>query len=317
MANSKGKHRGLRNLLMMIFVLCLLGLIFTGTSIIGRMLLGDRSDWNWLGLSLAINEKSEYDCCRYTADPDVMERIVLEMEDRRIEVVEYDGDEIVLELYASRDDCIEVTEEQTTFFGKLESKIEKKNVFASLFDRLQIFEYSGEHKTVLLHLPSRYIGDLDIHTSNGDITLDNPEDLGDVKLKTSNGSVVLKQISLSRLEIETSNGSVKLENIFADWIEGKTSNASIEAVAVRAHDMLALTTSNGKITATEIDSNDICLKSSNGKITAALSKPKSDFTMIFHTSNGKSNIESGGSGYKKLNIQTGNADIVVSFGEEN
>ncbi len=310
MANKKDKRHGWRNLFITILALSLLGVILLGTGVVGMMIGTGKLEIDWPDFQIGSQGKAEYSSYRYTADPNVIEQIELELDDRSVEVVEYEGDEIVLEFYASQYDSIEVKEERTTFIGKIETK----RGFFFNFDLASLFDNRGyEQKTVLLHLPSSYIGDIDIDTSNGGIILKDIEKLGDVELETSNGPVTVDNMTLDRLEIKTSNGKVSLGNLFADRITAKTSNGVISTLSVRAHETLSLTTSNGGITAAEIDSNDINLKSSNGKITAIITKPQSDFTITCETSNGDSNIESGGSGYKKLNVKTSNADIEVMF----
>ncbi|MBQ4574071.1 MAG: DUF4097 family beta strand repeat protein [Clostridia bacterium] len=311
MTSRKDKRHGWRNLFITILALALLGVILLGTGAVGIMIEKGELNIDWPDYQFGLKGKYEYSSHRYTADPNIIEQIELEFDDRRVEVVEYEGDEIVLEFFASQYDNVNVKEERNTFIGKMESD---RGFFSFNFDLASLFNHVGnEQKTVLLYLPSIYIGDLDIDTSNGDITLGSFDKLGDVELETSNGPVKVDNVTLNRLEIKTSNGKVSLENIFADYLVAKTSNGAIGALSVRAHEMLSLTTSNGAIKADDIDSNDINLKSSNGKITAIITKPQSNFTITCETSNGDSNIESGGSGYKKLNIKTSNADIEVFF----
>ncbi|MBF0672948.1 MAG: DUF4097 family beta strand repeat protein [Salinibacterium sp.] len=113
------------------------------------------------------------------------------------------------------------------------------------------------------------LGDIDVKTSNGRITLD--DIVGEVHAKTSNGRIEGRALTDGTVEAESSNGSIELETDGTADVTAHTSNGSITLTAPRGDYRIDIETSNGG-TSNELGSDpdaDIRfdLRTSNGSIT--------------------------------------------------
>lgn len=204
-----------------------------------------------------------------------------------------------------------------------------KNVDFEWFER--IFVVNFETPEFVIALPEKYLGDLDIKTSNANIELISVT-ANDCILKSSNGKIDLLDIFTETLSavtsnspikalnvavrkdavLDTSNSQIVAESVTAQKLTVKTSNGDITAESVSALDGVSLKTSNADIEVDEIYSNNIILKTSNSDIEGYIPGPITDYTITSKTSNGDNNLpENQVGGSKTLDVKTSNGDIEI------
>lgn len=181
---------------------------------------------------------------------------------------------------------------------------------------------SSKISTVTLFVPESFLGNIDIVTSNGGISLNNLS-LNIVDLSTSNGGVKLTNCALEKVNINTSNGKIELNDISAEGkIKLTSSNGALALKNITAA-VIDGKTSNGKISLSGVDCADIEMDTSNGRITADILGEAKDYTIFAKTSNGdiylqgekikKGTIQGG---EKSLSLITSNGKIEINFSEK-
>jgi hypothetical protein len=113
------------------------------------------------------------------------------------------------------------------------------------------------------------VGTVDVHTSNGEITVNSAT--GPVKLRTSNGAVNVKDVKDGHIDTQTSNGAVTIQTATPLNITARTTNGSLTVTAPPAKYRISANDSNGdKKVAFENDASGkyrLDLATTNGDLT--------------------------------------------------
>lgn len=190
-------------------------------------------------------------------------------------------------------------------------KLEKMVVFMSRDgDRVTLRFRSSEqptdarkHTSVEFDVLMPIHGDIDVDTSNGEVTVANIA--GTVKAETSNGKIDIDHV-VGSIRLDTSNGAINMSDIDGS-IDAETSNG---AVVFRGHllgDTHRMRTSNGAIEVAipqdlalridastsngSISTNLPLVGDTEGKSWSATLNPPSASTLNLRTSNGSIRIE--------------------------
>lgn len=107
---------------------------------------------------------------------------------------------------------------------------------------------------------------IDIGTSNGQISIENVNAKEDIEIETSNGEIEVTNLSAENIILDSSNSQAVLNNINGKEIKVDTSNAEIK-INECIGNKVVLDTSNGEIEAYECYAKDIKLDTSNADIT--------------------------------------------------
>lgn len=113
------------------------------------------------------------------------------------------------------------------------------------------------------------LGDIDVRTSNGRVTLDDID--GEVQARTSNGRIEGAELSGGTIEVTSSNGGIELRTDGTEDVRAETSNGSIRLVVPDGRYRVDMDTSNGS-TESAVDNDPgasvhLDLRTSNGSIT--------------------------------------------------
>jgi RNA polymerase sigma factor (sigma-70 family) len=146
---------------------------------------------------------------------------------------------------------------------------------------------------------------LDLHTSNGKVTITGPT--GDAKVRTSNGKIEVRG-GKGKINLKTSNGSITADGA-AGELDLRTSNGRIEVKTSKAS--VTAHTSNGGIhfTGALVDGEHE-FHTSNGSISLTLPSNAS-FRIDAHTSHGKATSQfhlKDGEGAKKSHVKGTTSD---------
>jgi DUF4097 and DUF4098 domain-containing protein YvlB len=190
-------------------------------------------------------------------------------------------------------------------------KLEKMIVFMSQDgDRVTLRFRSSEqptdarkHTSVEFDILMPIHGDIDVDTSNGEVTVANIA--GTVKVETSNGKIDIDHV-VGSIRLDTNNGAINMSDIDGS-IDAETSNG---AVVFRGHllgDTHRMRTSNGAIEVAipqdlalridastsngSISTNLPLIGDTEGKSWSATLNPPSASTLDLQTSNGSIRIE--------------------------
>ncbi|OXY86211.1 hypothetical protein BEK98_44770 [Streptomyces diastatochromogenes] len=87
------------------------------------------------------------------------------------------------------------------------------------------------------------VGTVDVHTTNGEITVNSAT--GPVKLRTSNGDVNVKDVKGGGIDTQTSNGEVTIQTATPQNIKARTTNGSLTVTAPPAQYQISANDSHG------------------------------------------------------------------------
>ena len=214
--------------------------------------------------------------------------------------VEFDEDKQV--------DLLSITEENGCF--KVVHKI-KKLWFLGLI---------GFHKTksMILHIPTAFHGDLTLISCNSSIQLRDFDSLTELHCNTSNSKISVENVTANKMSLKTSNSSIRLENISGGDILAKTSNSKILLDRATFSNTIDFITSNAPIEVHGIVGKSIKLHTSNSSVKGEISGSIVDYNIISSTSNGSSTLPSrmNTGKDKDLTVKTSNAKINLTFEQD-
>ncbi len=282
--------------------LCVLGLLLCLGPLIANGFSLERMD-----------PDSVYSEQHYAVQAEGIDAVALETHNFRVEVKPTDSDEIRLTYYESRKVTYTITEQDGVLRIAEQNHMQWYDYFANgLFGGL-----SAWNKAVTLELPAGLACDLELSSSNGDVSMQDLQALGRVKLSTSNGAVTIRDLSCSALEAFTSNGAITAERVTtAGDGQLQTSNGRLWVSAATAGGKFSAGTSNGEIAFEKLHGSELILSTSNGAIYGSIDGNKTDYTIRSSTSNGGNNLGNQEStGGKTLDVSTTNGNIDISFNE--
>ncbi|NLJ31150.1 MAG: DUF4097 family beta strand repeat protein [Clostridiales bacterium] len=159
------------------------------------------------------------------------------------------------------------------------------------------FFRSRSRTQVHVAVPESYAGEIYLHSSNGKVTVDNVAQLTRLTCDTSNSSVRLNQVEADEMVLDTSNGPIQMNDVIASSVSARSSN--------------------GSVSFSNLSCPDITLDTSNGSIRGNILGKETDYTIRTDTSNGKCTPQSRSGGSKKLDADTSNGSISITFSDSN
>lgn len=245
----------------------------------------------------------------YTASVNDVQKVWVDASNMPITVVPVKGNEIAVTYFTSEKDPYEAAFENGVLSVKRKNMGWFQSSNFSLFGSLHM---ANLH--IQIDVPEAYAGDFQLVTSNGRISVTDLANITDVTVNTSNASVQMENLAAEQISIDTSNGAVSLTRInVLKQTRVDTSNGAIAAKQVISRDGIYLHTSNGSIGVEEVEAPVIELRSSNARIMGTVSGLREDYSVSASTSNGDNNLQSGGTGDKRLTVDTSNGSIQIGF----
>lgn len=253
------------------------------------------------------------------------ESINIESDNDNIEIISTDAPNISVKFYANDKEIYTIDE--TNGFTMTKEWNYEWYEYMLFFGEIKI-------KAMVISVPLNYTGDINVHTTNGKITVRdltvNTIDIStyngvidmenivaddDVSVSTSNGMVEMTNVvTEGNIDIDTSNGMTYIIDCEASGIDVESNNGIISANNLVSSDLI-IKTSNGKIILTDIKfSSSAVLKTSNGSISGTIAGDIIDFNITSKTSNGNNNLPSNqGGGSIDLSVNTSNGKIDIEF----
>lgn len=118
------------------------------------------------------------------------------------------------------------------------------------------------HPSIYVRVSAPETFDADLHTSDGDISVESLN--GDIRLKTSDGDVVVGDLNGATLSLSTSDGNIQIDALDGEIIDIHTSDGELDLGTITAERITART-SDGDIRAISLN-GDAEIKTSDGDI---------------------------------------------------
>ena len=172
-----------------------------------------------------------------------------------------------------------------------------------------------EYTEVTLSVPTDYVGDLSLWTTNGSIQISDIRIDGGMDMSTTNGGFEFSRVSVSgSWKATTRNGGIIGTDLQGENISLITTNGEIRIDHTSAMQNLYLSTTNGAVKIERVYAPSVALYSTNGSITGTIVGQSEEFVISAHTVNGSSRVPAGSAnGAKSLDARTTNGDIYIEF----
>lgn len=245
----------------------------------------------------------DYELVEQSYDP-IYDNLVIDMDNKYIQLIEGETDQILVAYYVSEKDRVDVEDEGDT----LEFINDVDRIFGWFFFGWSNWTISQEYRKFIVTVPAGWApnlqietsngtisigghaayGDIDLSSSNGAITLGDIDLIGEINIYTSNGTIELANLpSADLVKVRTSNGVVSIANVTAARLEATSSNGRITVNASSIAGLLKLKTSNGRIIVDQTEVVELEANTSNGDIDITLLGDENDFHIQMSTSLGK------------------------------
>jgi len=241
------------------------------------------------------------------------------MDNRRVIVGRSTTGKIEMDYYESEKDPVEVTVSADSVLLENEFKW-----YENLF-RFWPWTLNDDYTVAHLYLPEGVDYELNLETSNGDITIEDLNNLNDLTLDTSNGTITLSNLTAEGITAESSNGALILTNLTAHFCIADTSNGRVTASNITATvGQIHLDTSNGAVNGTNLTTNNLSCDTSNGSIDITITGSEADFYYDLSTSNGTVYVDGDDRGdserentsmTNRITLTTSNGSIHLDFAE--
>lgn len=207
------------------------------------------------------NEDESYgEMLTYETELDI-QNLVVEMENRHINIEIDQRDNILIEYYAHEDDTWTILEE--------ENQLSISQDYKNFFQFFTFFKFSSrEKRTVNIYIPEDMVDQMDIRTEVGDIRLEVNQGtlFTQVKLRSETGDVHISEGTYQSIFTQTSTGDHDIEKVETVSLNSKSETGNIVIENIVAEDVLT-DVSTGDITLRDAQiSNQFNAETSTGDI---------------------------------------------------
>lgn len=242
-----------------------------------------------LGFNYKTSEKS------YPINNNI-KNIEISLESQNINVNEYDGDNILVEIKNNRNSNAELSKTENG----------DKMIFNSNHS-------IPSHSTVNISIPQKIIKDLSLKltTSSGDMNLSNLN-INSISTFTSSGEIYMSNINLDYISLNSSSGDISLNNLFAS--DTKINSTSGEIDCIGNFGTLYSSSTSGDM---NFSFTDTLKKSSFGSVSGDISlniPTQCGYKINYYTVSGDTSFStlSNGSEEALIDIKTTSGDISVN-----
>ncbi|MBP8315948.1 DUF4097 family beta strand repeat-containing protein, partial [Clostridium neonatale] len=242
-----------------------------------------------LGFNYKTSEKS------YPINNNI-KNIEISLESQNINVNEYDGDNILVEIKNNRNSNAELSKTENG----------DKMIFNSNHS-------IPSHSTVNISIPQKIIKDLSLKltTSSGDVNLSNLN-INSISTFTSSGEIYMSNINLDYISLNSSSGDISLNNLFAS--DTKINSTSGEIDCIGNFGTLYSSSTSGDMNFSFTDS---LKKSSFGSVSGDISlniPTQCGYKINYYTVSGDTSFSTLSNGNEEalIDIKTTSGDISVN-----
>ena len=220
----------------------------------------------------------------YTADPSVT-GLVLNVQDREIEIVESDGTQILLTYYESQKEYYD--------FSVADGVLTVTYVTDKGWTDYIGSKPDAQYRRIRIEIPAGLLTDLDVSTTNEKISLNGVSASGSITLSSNGGDLDLETVAAGEnLNLTAKNGSISLQGVSASGT-------------------MALNSDGGDLNLDAVDAGEgLNLTAKNGNISGSVLGGWDDFAITCEVKKGDTNLpEQKPGGEKFLNVSCNNGDV--------
>ena len=253
----------------------------------------------------AMQIKNNMEDMEYTAKhTDTLETIIVSVAPENIEILPYDGKDIVIQYRDDKDNSMyEIKDSKSTLKFKRNDFELSVNAF-SVFDITKLFSMddimNDEDLTVKVYIPKDKAFEYQVNTVSGKISMQDVKANDDLIISTTSGEVEIVGVSTNEsADISTVSGDIEITDVVA------------------GHDVSISTTSGEVRVNTLILEKDAEISTISGDVEIGIGESCDDYSVEISTVSGNINSEKGKDrkANKEISISTTSADITVTFSE--
>ena len=253
----------------------------------------------------AMQIKNNMEDMEYTAKhTDTLETIIVSVAPENIEILPYDGKDIVIQYRDDKDNSMyEIKDSKSTLKFKRNDFELSVNAF-SVFDITKLFSMddimSDEDLTVKVYIPKDKAFEYQVNTVSGKISMQDVKANDDLIISTTSGEVEIVGVSTNEsADISTVSGDIEITDVVA------------------GHDVSISTTSGEIRVNTLILEKDAEISTISGDVEIGIGESSDDYSVEISTVSGNINSEKGKDrkANKEISVSTTSADVTVTFSE--
>lgn len=253
----------------------------------------------------AMQIKNNMEDMEYTAKhTDTLETIIVSVAPENIEILSYDGKDIVIQYRDDKDNSMyEIKDSKSTLKFKRNDFELSVNAF-SVFDITKLFSMddimNDEDLTVKVYIPKDKAFEYQVNTVSGKISMQDVKANDDLIISTTSGEVEIVGVSTNEnIDISTVSGNIEIADAFA------------------GHDVSISTTSGEVRVNMLILEKDAEISTISGEVEIGIGESCDDYSVEISTVSGNINSEKGKDrkANKEISVSTTSADVTVTFSE--
>lgn len=258
------------------------------------------------------------------------QRIIVTSDFDNVRIEAAHGDAIELEYWTGNTQDVEVSDED----GTLALDVSAKTMDGVMIDLSPTEAGGTEDTATVVRVPSSFNGEIEVHSDSGEVFAENVHELAGLHASSVDGSVVINNVSATKLDAINENGDTLLSSIEAGAILATSHNGDISlggAVARKAEvvngsgeiilvnisleETLACRSVNGDISARRLDIAASSVENVNGDIYLSYLGNEADYHIDTRSNLGDIDAPRGGSETVARTIDVGSdlGDIQINF----
>ena len=253
----------------------------------------------------AMQIKNNMEDMEYTAKhTDTLETIIVSVAPENIEILPYDGKDIVIQYRDDKDNSMyEIKDSKSTLKFKRNDFELSVNAF-SVFDITKLFSMddimNDEDLTVKVYIPKDKAFEYQVNTVSGKISMQDVKANDDLIISTTSGEVEIVGVSTNEsADISTVSGDIEITDVVA------------------GHDVSISTTSGEVRVNMLILEKEAEISTISGDVEIGIGESCDDYSVEISTVSGNINSEKGKDrkANKEISVSTTSADVTVTFSE--
>ena len=253
----------------------------------------------------AMQIKNNMEDMEYTAKhTDTLETIIVSVAPENIEILPYDGKDIVIQYRDDKDNSMyEIKDSKSTLKFKRNDFELSVNAF-SVFDITKLFSMddimNDEDLTVKVYIPKGKAFEYQVNTVSGKISMQDVKANDDLIISTTSGEVEIVGVSTNEsADISTVSGDIEITDVVA------------------GHDVSISTTSGEVRVNMLILEKEAEISTISGDVEIGIGESSDDYSVEISTISGNTDSEKGKDrkANKEISVSTTSADVTVTFSE--
>ena len=221
----------------------------------------------------AMQIKNNMEDMEYTAKhTDTLETIIVSVAPENIEILPYDGKDIVIQYRDDKDNSMyEIKDSKSTLKFKRNDFELSVNAF-SVFDITKLFSMddimNDEDLTVRVYVPKDSVFEYQVNSVSGTIRMQDVKANDDLIISTTSGEIEIVGVSTNEsADISTVSGDIEITDVVAGHdVNVSTTSGGVIQNNVSANDEIEIGTVSGNITSDTLNSNTLSASTTSGEV---------------------------------------------------